>query len=198
MTSCPEYEPFKLFEEWLTKAEEAGIDDPNAMAVSTATKTGIPSCRMVLLKAWDQNGFVFYTNLGSKKAHEIKENPYVSLCFHWRELKRQLRIDGLASAVTDEEANSYFSSRPLQSKIGAWASKQSQVLNEPLELERRVLKYGYQFATNPPPRPDFWSGFRVHPLAIEFWQDRQFRLHERTSYQRTTIDGEWKKQRLYP
>ena len=198
MTEILETEPFELFSEWMAKATAAGIVEPNAMALATATASGKPSCRMVLLKSWDIHGFVFYTNLSSKKSHEIQENAHVSMCFHWKELKRQIRIDGIAAVVSDAEADAYFNTRPLQSKLGAWASKQSQVINQPLELEGRILKFGIQFAKEPPLRPDFWSGYRVTPEAFEFWQDRPFRLHERSNYLKNPTKSGWTKSRLYP
>jgi pyridoxamine 5'-phosphate oxidase len=198
MELCSENEPFETFATWFQKAKDTKIHEPNAMAVATVDASGAPSCRMVLMKAFDERGFVFYTNLASRKAHEIRENSHVALCFHWKELTRQIRIEGTASLVDDREADEYFASRALQSRIGAWASKQSQVLEEPLELEKRVLKFGMKFATNPPPRPDFWSGYRVKPSTFEFWQDRPFRLHERVSYLRRQDSTGWQKCRLYP
>jgi pyridoxamine 5'-phosphate oxidase len=194
----PETEPFNIFGEWMAKATAAKIIEPNAMALATATPDGKPSIRMVLLKSWDHRGFVFYTNLHSRKAEEIEKNPNVSLCFHWKEIQRQIRIEGNATLVSDEEADEYFKTRPLQSKIGAWASKQSHVLEDPLELERRVLNFGLKFAVNPPARPDFWSGYRITPTAFEFWQDRPFRLHERSCYLKKSKSTGWEKCRLFP
>lgn len=188
--------PFSLFQEWLTQAEGKEPNDPNAVALATATASGIPSVRMVLLKDFDDRGFVFYTNLGSRKAQELSENPNAALCFHWKTLRKQIRVEGQITPVSSEEADAYYQSRARVSRIGAWASKQSQPLEGRWELEKRVAEYTAKFGVGDIPRPDFWSGFRLIPSKIEFWADQQFRLHDRIVYQR---DGEdWQTTRLYP
>ena len=188
--------PHTLFEEWLSEAEANEINDPTAMAVATADSEGQPSVRMVLLKGHDERGFVFYTNLGSRKASEITENPNVALLFHWKSLRRQVRVEGPLSQVTDAEADAYFASRARLSRIGAWASDQSQPLESRAVLEARVAEVEKRFEGQDPPRPKDWSGFRVQPRRIEFWQDGAFRLHDRiVDY---FEDGLWRTQRLFP
>ncbi len=180
----------------MAEAEKSELNDPTAMTLATCSRDGVPSARMVLLKGVDAHGFVFYTNLGSRKALELKENPNAALCFHWKSLKRQVRVEGRVAPVSDAEADAYFDRRPRASRIGAWASKQSQPLEGMFELEARVAEFTAKFHVGDIPRPDFWSGFRIAPSRIEFWQDRTFRLHERVLY--SFINGEWKKERLYP
>ena len=198
MTAIPtDADPIDLFHEWLILAESKEVNDPNAMTLATADKNGIPSARMVLLKGADERGFVFYTNLKSDKAHDLSENPNAALVFHWKSLRRQIRVVGAVEPVSDEEADTYFASRHRDSRIGAWASKQSQPLDGMFELEGRVAKFAAKFAIGEIPRPDFWSGFRVIPKRIEFWHDRAFRLHERVVYIRGNDDA-WAKERLYP
>ncbi|MEK9828991.1 MAG: pyridoxamine 5'-phosphate oxidase [Rhodospirillales bacterium] len=188
--------PHTLFEEWLSEAEANEINDPTAMAVATADSEGQPSVRMVLLKGHDERGFVFYTNLGSRKSSEITENPNVALLFHWKSLRRQVRVEGPLSQVTDAEADAYFASRARLSRIGAWASDQSQPLESRAVLEARVAEVEKRFEGQDPPRPKDWSGFRVQPRRIEFWQDGAFRLHDRIVYH--FEDGLWRTQRLFP
>lgn len=197
MTTIPtDVDPLELFQRWLDEAEDKELNDPNAMALATVGEEGMPSVRMVLLKGYDARGFVFYTNLGSQKARELTANPQASLLFHWKSLRRQIRISGAVEAVSDAEADAYYASRPRDSRIGAWASKQSQALDGMFELEARVAKFAAKFALGEIPRPDFWSGFRVKADRMEFWHDRPFRLHERVVY----IHGPkgWEKERLYP
>lgn len=194
-------DPFALFQAWLTEAERTEPNDPTAMALATATADGRPSVRMVLLKGvvpkpGPDGGFVFYTNMESQKGGELIANPHAALCFHWKSLRRQVRIEGPVHPIPDDEADAYFESRPRDSRIGAWASQQSRPLGARLELERRIAQYGASFGVGPVPRPPFWTGRRVEAGRIEFWRDRPFRLHDRVVY---THDGTaWRTQRLYP
>lgn len=189
-------DPYVLFDEWFAEATKTEPSDPNAVAVATTTTDGKPSLRMVLLKGFDDRGFVFYTNLGSRKAEQLQANAHAAMCFHWKSLTRQVRIEGAVEKVSDAEADEYYASRPRLSQIGAWASKQSQPLGGRFELEARIAEFTAKFNIGTVPRPEFWSGFRLVPEMIEFWQDQKFRLHDRLVYQR---DGEqWKTKRLYP
>jgi pyridoxamine 5'-phosphate oxidase len=166
------------------------------MTLATATPEGVPSARMVLLKGVDARGFVFYTNMTSRKAKEINANPKAALCFHWKSLRRQVRVEGAVETVSDGDADAYFAGRARVSQLGAWASKQSRPLKGRFELEARVAKYTAKFNIGPVPRPPFWSGFRLVPECIEFWEDRAFRLHMRFVFRR--LDGGWTLEELYP
>lgn len=191
-------EPISLFEEWLKDAGKSEPNDPNAVALATVDEEGLPNVRMVLLKAVDGRGFVFYTNYESQKGHELLSAKKAALCFHWKSLRRQVRVRGPVETVSDAEADAYFASRPRDSRIGAWASQQSRPLKGRFELEGQVALYGARYAIGEVPRPPYWSGFRLLPTSIEFWHDRPFRLHDRIVFRRETPQGAWNKTRLYP
>ena len=195
MNVTPE-NPISQFKAWLADAEKSEPDNHNAMTLATVDADGRPSARMVLLKDADEGGFVFYTNLTSRKGRELVANPHAALVFHWKSLTRQVRVEGAVEAVSDQEADDYFHSRARLSQIGAWASKQSQPLEGRFELERRVAKYTAKFNIGTVPRPEFWSGFRVVPSRIEFWREEAFRLHDRTVYTRAGDD--WTTEKLFP
>ena len=192
----PPDDPLSLFRTWFSDAEGKEPNDHNAVALASVGPDGMPSLRMVLLKGYDEAGFVFYTNLGSRKGQQLQGHPKAALLFHWKSLRRQIRIEGPVSPVSEAEADDYFASRPKQSQIGAWASKQSQPLAGRFELEGRVARFATKFALGSVPRPEFWSGFRVAPERIEFWQDGAFRLHDRVVYHRE--EESWRTERLYP
>lgn len=196
MTVTTDRDPIDLFNEWMKEAERMEPNDPNAMSVATVGADGMPSVRMLLLKDVDQRGFTFYTNMASRKGEQLKENANAALCFHWKSLRRQVRIEGAVELVDDAEADAYFASRARASRIGAWASKQSQTLPGRFELEKRVAEYTAKFHIGEVPRPDFWSGYRVAPKMIEFWTDKPFRLHERLVY--TRGDDGWTTKNLFP
>jgi len=191
-----EKDPIILFKKWFEEAKQKEINDPNAMNLSTVSKSLWPSSRIVLLKSFDRNGFVFYTNTESKKGISININPQVSLNFHWKSLLKQIRIEGIAKLLTNKEADKYFDSRPEESKIGAWASDQSSELKNREELINKVKKYTEKYKEKNIPRPNYWTGFRVEPLLIEFWQDMPFRLHDRVEYKKNK--NSWIIKRLYP
>lgn len=193
-----EEEPFGLFAKWFAEAQAEEPNDPNAMALATVDADGAPDVRMVLLKGVDAQGFVFYTNVESAKGRELADAPRAALNFHWKSLRRQVRVRGPVDPVTSAEADAYFASRPRDSRIGAWASQQSRPMENRFSLETAVAKYAARFALGPVPRPSYWSGYRVRPVQIEFWRDKPFRLHERIAFRRDVPEGEWLKERLYP
>ncbi|MBL4838722.1 MAG: pyridoxamine 5'-phosphate oxidase [Kordiimonadaceae bacterium] len=190
--------PFSLVNEWLAEATEKEINDPTAMSLATTTRNGFPSVRMVLLKGCDERGLVFYTNIESRKGVELVENPNAALLFHWKSLRRQIRVEGAVEAVSDDEADAYFASRARASQIGAWASAQSRPMEGRFEFEASIAKYTAKFGTSEVPRPDFWVGYRLKPTYFEFWRDRRFRLHERRTYEVSADGSEWNLQEIYP
>lgn len=197
MTQGDYVDPIARFADWMEEAAKSEPSNPNAMALATTTPDGIPSVRMVLLKGADTRGFTFYTNLESRKGGELRSNPHAALCFYWKSLERQVRVEGRIEAVDAAEADEYFASRPRQSRIGAWASKQSRPMVGMFELEREVAKAAAKFAVGEVPRPPHWSGFRLVPARIEFWRERPFRLHERIVFRRAEAGG-WTTEELYP
>ena len=189
--------PYALFDAWFAEAEAAEPNDANAMSLATTTAAGHPSVRIVLMKGCDSRGFAFYTNFESRKGLELLENPQAAVNFHWKSLKRQVRAEGSISVVGDAEADTYFASRPRDSQIGAWASAQSRPLDARATFDRAVAEVAARFEGGPVPRPPHWSGFRLTPSVMEFWQDRAFRLHDRVVF--TAVGGDvWKVHRLYP
>jgi pyridoxamine 5'-phosphate oxidase len=191
-------EPFALFAAWLTEATRSEPNDPNAMALATVDKDGMPDVRMVLLKGYDADGFVFYTHLDSAKGRELAANPKAALLFHWKSLRRQVRVRGPVSRVSDAEADAYFATRPKQAQIGAWASRQSQPLESRMAFEKAIALNAAKYAIGEVPRPPGWHGWRIAPESFEFWHDRPFRLHDRIQFSRPAPDAPWSKTRLYP
>ncbi len=190
-------EPFRLFGAWLDDATRSEPNDPTALALATVDREGLPDVRMVLLKGFDEHGFVFYTNFESAKGEEILSSMKAAMCFHWKSLRRQVRIRGAVEIVSDAEADAYFATRPRGSRIGAWASKQSRPLESRFALEKAVADYTARHLVGDIPRPEHWSGFRIVPASIEFWHDRPFRLHDRIVFSRADGGG-WDKTRLFP
>lgn len=194
----PPNNPIALFADWLADAEKSEINDPNAVAVATVDDGGLPNVRMVLLKGLDERGFVFYTNLESQKGEEIHAHPMAAFCFHWKSLRRQVRVRGPVVSVDDAEADAYFAARSRGSKIGAWASDQSRAVTHRSILEDKVRAYEEKFKGQDVPRPPHWSGRRIQPLSIEFWQDGELRLHDRLIYRRDNPQADWQTVRLSP
>ena len=191
-------EPFALFDAWLNEANKSEPNDPNAMALATVDPDGLPDVRMVLMKGFDSEGFVFYSHIASQKGRELAANPKAALLFHWKSLRRQVRIRGNVSPVTDAEADAYFATRPKQAQIGAWASKQSQPLESRFAFEQAIAKVAARYVVSDVPRPPGWSGWRISPLRIEFWHDRPVRLHDRIEFCRDAAGQPWSKTRMYP
>ncbi|MGJ4995656.1 pyridoxamine 5'-phosphate oxidase [Bradyrhizobium sp. HKCCYLS3077] len=191
-------EPFALFAAWFAEATKSEPNDPNAMALSTVDDSGLPDVRMVLMKGYDEDGFVFYSHKASQKGQELAANPKAALLFHWKSLRRQVRIRGLVTPVTDAEADAYFATRPKQAQLGAWASKQSQPLESRFAFEQAIAKVATQYIIGDVPRPPGWSGWRITPLRMEFWHDRPFRLHDRIEFRREAGGQPWSKVRMYP
>lgn len=189
--------PFALFQAWFADAKQSETEDPDAACIASVDKDGMPNARMVLIRQVDERGFVFFTNYESRKGRELLAHPKAAICYHWKSLQRQVRVQGRVETVSEAEADAYFHSRPRNSRIGAWASKQSQPLENRDELLTRVAEFEREFdGVENPPRPPHWSGFRIVPERIEFWQQTEFRLHERQVY--TLQSGVWQNQLLYP
>jgi len=191
-------EPLRLFAAWFAEAKRAEPVNPDAMTLATVGADGLPNARMVLLKGFDERGFVFYTNADSIKGHELAAAPKAALTFYWKSLQRQVRLRGGVEAVSNEEADAYFATRSRMAQIGAWASKQSAALESRLAFEKAIARFTAKFAVGAVPRPPHWSGYRVVPTEIEFWQERPFRLHDRIAFTRASLTAPWTKTRLYP
>ena len=190
--------PIVLFNEWLSEAQKSEPNDPSAMAVASVDAHGMPNVRMVLMRKVDDRGIVFFTNFESQKGEELSDNAKAAAVFHWKTLRKQVRFRGPVEVVSSEEADDYFYSRPRGSRIGAHASKQSRPLESRFALEKEVAKFAAKFGTGTVPRPEYWSGFRIQPLSIEFWSDGKFRLHDRRRFDRDTLGSDWVTTRLYP
>ena len=191
-------EPFALFAAWFAEARQSEPADPNAMALATVDADGLPNIRVVLMKGYDERGFVFYTNTDSQKGKELLAAPRAALSFHWKSLKRQVRLRGVSEMVTEAEADAYFATRPRLAQIGAWASKQSQPLESRLAFEKAIALQTARHALGEVPRPPYWTGYRIVPLIMEFWHDRPYRLHDRVEFRRDAPGARWRKTRLYP
>jgi len=190
-------DPIELFGKWMLEAEKNEINDPNALSLATSSSSNVPSVRMILLKGFSAKGFIFYTNLNSPKSDDLKKNPEASMCFHWKSLQRQVRISGKVKLVNENESNLYFKTRPYESRIGAWASDQSRVMNKREDLLKKIeeFKKKYKDEKNVP-RPKHWSGWCLNPVSFEFWLGNEFRIHERLRYNK--VSNNWKKEILFP
>lgn len=194
----PPAEPWPVIDAWFEEAGKTEINDPNAMSLATVGSDGMPSVRIMLLKGYDKNGFVFFTNRQSHKGEQLAQHAKAAICFHWKSLRRQIRVEGIISQCSDVESDEYFASRPRGSQIGAWASNQSRPLASRAALEQRVKEIGKEYEGKPVQRPPHWGGYRITPTLIELWQDREFRLHDRFIYRRLSAASPWVVERQYP